>query len=162
MRKKKDDLSDFLTSDLPEEVSISKKEKSDRPGLFDYVKDLSYEKKNLAGKIKEETGNFPSEYVPYVVMKAFGNAPDTVLIANELNIRFSEIDTESQYQFFLYAIPKKRRFNKFFSEDKDRTKQIQALSKYFETGYNDARTNLKMFSKNELDYIVSLYEDKNK
>lgn len=155
---KKDDLSDFLCSEVQEQAE-EVKEKG--PGLFDFVKDLSYDKKNLARAIKESTGSFPKEYVPYVVLKAFGNSPDTVLLANEINVRFSLIDTEHQYEFFLYGIPKKKRFNKFFSEDKKYTKRIQAISNYYECGYNDAKANYKLFSEPELDRLVKLYEDVN-
>ena len=155
---KKDDLSDFLCSDALEQAE-EVEEKG--PGLFDFVKDLSYDKKNLAGSIKEATGSFPKEYVPYVVLKAFGNSPDTVLIANEINVRFPLIDTEHQYEFFLYGIPKKKRFNKFFSEDKKYAKRIQAIANYYECGSNDAKANYRLFSEPELDRLVKLYEDVN-
>lgn len=153
-RRKKEDFSleNFISPDWkPEEA---KEEKVKLPGLFDYVKDLSFEKKNLAKQIEEETGRFPSEFVPYVVLKAFGNSSDTVLLANEINIRFTEIPTEAQYSFYLYGIPRRKRFNKFYSEDKDRTNRIKALMTYFNWGMNDAVSNMKMFSEQELKELI--------
>ena len=161
-RKKKDSFSldDFISPDWkPEEVQ---EEKQKLPGLFDYVKDLSFEKKNLAKEIEEQTGKFPSEFVPYVVLKTFGNSVDTVLLANEINIRFGEIPTEIQYQFYLYGIPKRKRFNKFYSEDKERTEIIKALMKYFSWGMNESIINMKMFSKEELKEIVRRTTDEGK
>lgn len=158
--KKDDDISDFLTS----EVSADEKEEEPKKAglkLFDYVKDLSYDKKGLALQVKRETGSFPREYVPYVAMKAFGNSPDTVLLANEVNVRFSMIDTEFQYEFFLYGIPKKKRFNKFFSENKTYMKRLQAIARYYECGTNDARASYRLIPEPELDRLVKLYEDVN-
>lgn len=151
-RKKEESLDDFISPDWkPEE---QKEEKQKLPGLFDYVKDLSFEKKNLAKQIEDETGTFPNEFVPYVVLKTFGNSPDTVLLANEINIRFGEIPKEAQYAFYLYGIPKRKRFNKFYSEDKERTEKIKALMKYFGWGINESSINMKMFTDKELKELI--------
>lgn len=151
-RKKEESLDDFISPDWePEQV---KEEKQKLPGLFDYVKDLSFEKKNLAQQIENEIGKFPSEFVPYVVLKTFGNSPDTVLLANEINIRFGDIPANMQYLFYLYGIPKRKRFNKFYSEDKDRTAIIKALMVYYGWGMNEATINMKMFTEKELKEIV--------
>lgn len=153
-RRKKEDFSleDFISPDWkPEET---KEEKVKLPGLFDYVKDLSFEKKNLAKQIEEETGKFPSEFVPYVVLKTFGNSSDTVLLANEINIRFGEIPADMQYLFYLYGIPKRKRFNKFYSEDKERTARLKSLMTYFSWGMNESAINMKMFTEQELNEIV--------
>ena len=156
-RKKKDPLEDFVLPDWSPEVKEEEKQKL--PGLFDYVKDLSFEKRNLAKQVEEETGKFPSEFVPYVVLKTFGNSPDTVLLANEINIRFTELSPEVQYQFYLYGLPKRKRFNKFYSEDKERTEIIHALMKYYNWGMNESIINMKMFTKDELKEIVRRVTD---
>lgn len=146
------DLDDFISPDYaPEEV---KEEKEKLPGLFDYINDLSFKKENLAAVIESKTGVFPSEFVPYITIKAFGNYPDTVLLANELNIRFGDIPAEAQYLFYLYGVPKRKRFAKFYSEDKDNTAAISALAKYFRWGSKEAAANLKMFTKQEIDEII--------
>lgn len=159
-RKRKDasrrttefNLEDFISPDY-EATTEHPGEKIKRPGLFDYVNDLSYTKEGLAFKVQEETGSWPSEFVPFIVVKAFGNYWDTVLLANELNIRFQETPADAQYQFWLNAVPKKKRFAKFHSEDKDRTDLIRCVATYFQWGSKEAEANLKMLTQDELDYI---------
>lgn len=145
-------LNDFISPDQTVNVKHSGDEKK-RPGLFDYVNDVSFKKEGLAFKIQEETGTWPSEFVPFIVVKAFGNYWDTILLANELNIRFQEVPREAQYQFWMNAIPKKKRFAKFHSEDKDRSELIRCVATYFQWGSKEAEANLKMFTQSELEYI---------
>ena len=153
MKSANDDISNFVVPDYNNsETVLDNIEKSF--GLFDYINDLSYEKKNLADIQKEKTGKFPSEFVPYVCLKAFGNYRDTVLLANEINVRFFNIDAENQYKFYLYAVPKKKRFAKFFSEDKKRTEAILALAKYYKWSSGEAEANLHMFTKDQIESII--------
>lgn len=154
------DLEDFLSPDYDPNATKEKEEQEQIPKLFDYINDLSFKKENLAYQIKEKTGVFPSEFVPYVAIKAFGNFRDTVLFANLMNCGFKYIQPEYQYLFYLYGIPKKRRFGKFFSYDKDREETILAVAKYFHIASGEAEKNLHMFSPEELKYIRNAVKDK--
>ena len=151
--KSSDDLSDFVVPDY-EGPNTTSSEPIKSFSLFDYINDLSFDKNDLAGKQKAETGKFPTEFVPYVCLKAFGNYRDTVLLANEINIRFGEIDAENQYKFYLYAVPKRKRFAKFFSEDKKRSEAILALAKYYKWSSGEAEANLHMFTKDQIESII--------
>lgn len=148
------EIDDFLKPPGKPKLESEPEEKQKLPGLFDYINDLTFGKMNLARKIEADTGKFPSEFVPYIALKAFGNYRDTVLLANEINIRFSELSAPEQYDFYLYAIPKRKRFSKFYSADTYRESAIRALSKYFGWGSKEAEANLKMYSKEEIDELI--------
>lgn len=128
------------------------------PGLFDYINDLSEKKELLAFQVEEQNLKFPSEVVPYMINKAFGNFCDTVFYANALN-RFN-MSPESTYLFYTYAVPKKRRFSKWYKPDESKEKDIQNLMKYYEWGRNEALENYKLFSKEELKELSEKFIEK--
>ena len=151
-----DSLEDFVTPDYVPEKKTEEDEAAEKlPKLFDYINDLSYRKENLAKRITDKTGKFPAEFVPFVALRAFGNFYDTVLFANEINIRFSELSPEIQYLFYLNALPKRRRYAKYYSTDKSYNEVISAIAKYFHTGCNDAKYNYHMLTKEQTEHIVS-------
>ena len=76
------------------------------------------------------------------------------MLANIVNTHFGEIPVEAQYLFYLYGIPKRKRFAKFYSPDASHDEEVAALTKYFRWGTREARANLKMFSKEELKEII--------
>lgn len=149
-----DELEDFVSPDYQPPKAACEEVKEELPKLFDYINDLSFKKTNLAQQVQDEIGQFPSEFVPYIATKSFGNFPDTVLLANVVNTHFGEIPVEAQYLFYLYGIPKRKRFAKFYSPDASHDEEVAALSKYFRWGTREARANLKMFSKEELKEII--------
>lgn len=85
--------------------------------VFDYVK-----------SINEKTERMPiDDYVPYIVNKAFSFMPDTVFYANTMNIN-SHIDAQWQYDFYYYALPKKKRFGKWIKKD---VPDIASIREYY-------------------------------
>lgn len=157
-----DELNDFVSPDYVKEETDEEKAHS-LPKLFDYINDLSFKKENLAKRVQQETGKFPSEFVPYIAIKAFGNFKDTVILANEINTHFNEIPSDMQYLFYLHGIPRRKRFSKFYSTDTDRETAVSALAKYFQWGCREAEANMKMFNKEEIAEIIRrLNDDRNK
>lgn len=153
------DIDEFISPDC---ISTEKQEEKIKlPGLFDYINDLSFKKENLAKRVKEEIGVFPSEFVPYITIKAFGNYKDTVFLANMMNINFNYIPNDAQYMFYLYSVPKKKRFAKFYSVNSERETKIKALAKYFHWGSREAEANLKMFSTDEINEIIKKTQSEN-
>ena len=149
-----DELEDFVSPDYQPPKADCEEVKEELPKLFDYINDLSFKKTNLAQQVQDEIGQFPSEFVSYIATKSFGNFPDTVLLANIVNTHFGEIPVEAQYLFYLYGVPKRKRFAKFYSPDASHDEEVAALAKYFRWGTREARANLKMFSKEELKEII--------
>lgn len=72
----------------------------------------------------EEIGD--KGYLPFMINRSFSYHIDTVMLANELNIR-PNMPKKWQYDFYRFAIkPKKKRFSKWAKPDDD--KLIEEIS----------------------------------
>lgn len=102
----------------PEEFDTKEEKQVERePGLFDMVNDISNGGMVVRRWLKEH-GKLPSTYNGFIIAKAFSNYFDTVLWANEWNIR-SEMPDVAQYYLFSGAIKPRKRFGKWYKPVKD-------------------------------------------
>lgn len=77
------------------------------PGLFDYLDALGMTKKDLL-----TTPEAIKAFSPWVTNVAFSQHIDTIFYANECN-RIGGTPDYAIYQFYLHALPKKKRFGKW-------------------------------------------------
>jgi hypothetical protein len=74
-------------------------------------------------------------YVPFITNRSLSQFIDTVLYANEMNMR-SHLDNKLQYHFLINSIRPKKRFSKWAKrQDGD---DFEAVKAYF--NYNNAKT----------------------
>lgn len=145
-------LDDFICRKVPvQEQEEIKKEKG--LGLFDYIRDMSDTKKLLAFDTEVAEGKFPGIPV-FMVNKAFANFQDTIYIANELN-KYN-ISDKVAYLFYTYGAPKRKRFAKWYKSDDKKELDIKNLCTYYNWGFKEARENMKLFSREELDHLNTI------
>ena len=75
---------------------------------FDFVKSIN-EKKQVDN---------PAQYNPFIANLAFSQTMDTVLLANEMNVRH-QLPPEAQYDFLYGSISKRRRWGKWYKGDEN-------------------------------------------
>jgi len=122
---------------------------------FDFVKSVSYDKKDIMVDDIEEKA-----YQPFLINKALSYHQDAVFLVNEMNTR---IDTGGrlQYLFFINTLRKRQRFSKwhkpFESKKLDTVKQAfgvssQRAKEYLELlndkQYRDLKDSMKIGGKN--------------
>ena len=108
---------------------------------FDYIKDINFAKEYI-----EDLSN----YVPFVINRSFSYHPDTVFIANELNIK-QNIPEKAQYLFLLNTISKAKRFAKW--EKKSKIDDLEVVKTYFGYSAEKAKQALKVLNKKQLELI---------
>lgn len=59
-------------------------------------------------------------YSPFMMNRVFSNTQDTVLFANELNMRWANLTNQQQFDFYYHSLPKKRRYGKWNKNQDDR------------------------------------------
>ena len=118
---------------------------------FDYIKDASYDKKNLM-RDTDNDALCESEYVPWLANISFSNHPDTILHANLMNVNW-HIDNRPQYEYYLNAVRKKRRYgwNKV-----DKISDLELVRESYQCGNNKARDYLKILSREQLDQLEKM------
>lgn len=101
---------------------------------FDYISAINFSKQDLmTGTENDELAE--NGYVPFVTNRSLSQFIDTILYANEMNMR-GHLDNKLQYHFLINSIRPKKRFSKWAKrQDSD---DFEAVKAYF--SYNNAKT----------------------
>lgn len=96
---------------------------------FDFLNAINFDKKDLIG----EDPSVEREYNAFMVNRGLSYFNDTILYANAMN-GFPSLDNKIQFDFYLHAIPKRKRFSKWAKKDQqtDRLKLVMLHYKYNE------------------------------
>ena len=118
------------------------------PKLFDYVNSASYNKKDLMEDKEDEKA-----YEPFVVNKAFSNHMDTSLYANEMN-RLSLLPKKLQYDFYLHAIKKRKRYG---WAKADKIENLDIVQQYFMCNPERAKEIIKFLTPDHIEDIKQTF-----
>lgn len=101
---------------------------------FDYVNAINFTKHDLmTGTENDELAE--SGYVPFLTNRSLSNFPDTILYANEMNMKH-HLDNKLQFHYLINSIRPKKRFSKWAKrQDSD---DFEAVKAYFK--YNNTKT----------------------
>ena len=114
--------------------------------LFDFLNDLNHEKKHILHNdyLAEK------DYSPFIVNLAMSLRIDTILYANDMNIRHS-IPKEMHYDYFYHALSAQKRFAKWPKKTKD--EDVLLIKKYYNINTHRAMEYLSLISDDELQII---------
>jgi len=112
---------------------------------FVFVNSISYSK-----KIKSLSSLDESIYNPFITNKNFSYFVDTILIANEINMRHTA-DKKLQYDYLLNKIRPRKRFSKWNKHIKDGS--IELIKEYYKVNDVKAKTILTLLSDQQIDQI---------
>jgi len=110
--------------------------------LKDWLNSINFTKEDLT----EHTKDYP----PYIVNRCLSGHLDCVLFANEMN-KYSFLDKDMQYSFYLNTLRKKKRFSPWLRKEK--VTDLQCVKQYYGYSNEKASQALKILSKQQLDYI---------
>lgn len=119
---------------------------------FDYVKAINYTKEDLmVDEVSEKT------YNPFIINRALSMGIDTVLQANEMNMRHG-LDKRLQFDFLLNSISKRKRFDKWQKAEK--SEDLEYVKQYFNYSYPKAVQALSILSPKQLNEIKTILNKK--
>ena len=128
-----------------------------KPVFKDDLSDLNIITKNV-GELKEIIdGEQQKSYSPGFINRFFSYHPETVLIANSLNMNH-HLDYRLQYDFLLNTIPPRKRFSKRVV-DKQHHRQIAAIQQYYHVSYERAGAIKKILRPDEIEDIVKIIDE---
>ena len=114
--------------------------------LKDWLNSINFNKNNLI----EEDPSVIKDYAPYIVNRCLSGNLDCIMFVNEMN-RYSFLDKDIQYNFYLNTLRKKKRFSPWLRKDK--VTDLQSVKQYYGYSNEKASQALKILSKQQLDYI---------
>ena len=74
---------------------------------------------NFTKKIPEDPSEIKS-YSPYIINRCLSGHLDCIMFANEMN-KYSFLDKDMQYSFYLNTLRKKKRFSPWLRKEKSQT-----------------------------------------
>lgn len=116
---------------------------------FDYLNAINHTKVNI---IEDSDNPELAEklYPPYLVNRGLSYYTDTILFANEMNIRH-QCDNKLQFDFYLNSIRKRKRFSKWFKKEQD--ENLDIIMSHYGYSYEKAKQVLSLFTEEKLQQL---------
>ena len=112
---------------------------------FEFVKAINNKQNIIRDDLDEKA------YLPYMINHSFSYFPDTVLLANEMNINH-HLDNKPQNDFFINTIRKNpKRFSKWNKTKSDA--DFEAVKEYYGYSNEKARSALSLLSTEQINII---------
>ena len=119
--------------------------------LKDWLNSINFNKENLI----EEDPSTIKDYPPYIINRCLSGHLDCVMFANEMN-KYSSLDKDMQYSFYLNTLRKKKRFSPWLRKDK--VTDLEIIKQYYGYSNEKASQALKILSKQQLEFIKQRLE----
>lgn len=117
--------------------------------VFDFVKDVSFNKHNILTEENEES------YIPIIINRALGYYSDTVMFSNEMNMKH-HLDKKLQHDFYLHGLRKRKRYTPWHKKEVDH--ELEAISQYFQYSRQKAKEARKLLSQDQIIIILKSME----
>jgi len=118
--------------------------------LKDWLNSINFTKENLI-----EDPDMISSYPPYIINRCLSGHLDTVLFANEMN-KYSNIDKDMQYSFFLYTLRKRKRFSPWLK--KEQIEDLDLVKKHYGYSNEKAKVAVSLLTKTQLETIRNKHD----
>ena len=118
---------------------------------FVYVDSVSHTKKNLM-RGTENDDLSEKGYSPFLTNRSLSYHQDSVLYANEMNLR-PQLDSKQQYEYLLNTLRKRKRFAKWKKQKPDAT--VEMIMEYFGYGRAKAEQAMRVLTDDQLTMIES-------
>ena len=119
--------------------------------LKDWLNSINFTKEDL---IKDDPSVI-KDYPPYIINRCLSGHLDTVLYSNEMN-KYSSLDKDMQYKFYLNSVRKRKRFSPWIRKDK--ISDLECVKSYYGYSNEKAKQTLKILNKEQIDFIKSKFE----
>ena len=114
--------------------------------LKDWLNSINFTKKNLI----EEDPSVKKDYSPYIINRCLSGNLDCILFVNEMN-KYSFLDKDMQYSFYLNTLRKKKRFSPWLRKDK--VTDLEIIKQYYGYSNEKASQALKILTPEQINYI---------
>ena len=119
--------------------------------LKDWLNSINFNKTNLI----EEDPSTIKDYAPYIINRCLSGNIDSILFANEMN-KYSFLDKDMQYSFYLNTLRKKKRFSPWLRKDK--VTDLEIIKQYYGYSNEKASNALKILTPEQIKFIKQRLE----
>jgi len=121
------------------------------PTPFDFIAAVGQTKVDMLA-------NDPSmekAYTPYVINRGFSYFIDTILHANEMNIK-NNLDNGPQFYYYMGSLPSKKRFSKWHKAEK--SESLDLIQEHYGVRREIAKQYLKILGESDLENIREIHD----
>ena len=104
---------------------------------------------NFTKEAPEDPAEIKS-YSPYIINRCLSGHLDCIMFANEMN-KYSFLDKDMQYSFYLNTLRKKKRFSPWLRKDK--VTDLEIIKQYYGYSNEKASQALKILTPEQISYI---------
>jgi len=119
--------------------------------LKDWLNSINFTKENLI----EEDPSVKKDYSPYIINRCLSGNLDCILFVNEMN-KYSFLDKDMQYSFYLNTLRKKKRFSPWLRKDK--VTDLEIIKQYYGYSNEKASQALKILTPEQIKFIKQRLE----
>jgi hypothetical protein len=119
--------------------------------LKDWLNSINFTKKNLI----EEDPSVKKDYSPYIINRCLSGNLDCILFVNEMN-KYSFLDKDMQYSFYLNTLRKKKRFSPWLRKYK--VTDLEIIKQYYGYSNEKASQALKILTPEQIKFIKQRLE----
>ena len=119
--------------------------------LKDWLNSINFNKENLI----EEDPSTIKDYAPYIINRCLSGNIDSILFVNEMN-KYSFLDKDMQYSFYLNTLRKKKRFSPWLRKDK--VTDLEIIKQYYGYSNEKAYNALKILTPEQIKFIKQRLE----
>ena len=114
--------------------------------LKDWLNSINFNKQNLI----EEDPSTIKDYAPYIINRCLSGNLDCIMFANEMN-KYSFLDKDMQYSFYLNTLRKRKRFSPWLRKDK--VTDLEIIKQYYGYSNEKASNALKILTPEQIKFI---------
>ena len=114
--------------------------------LKDWLNSINFNKQSLIEEDPSEIKNYP----PYIINRCLSGHLDCIMFANEMN-KYSFLDKDMQYSFYLNSLRKKKRFSPWLRKDK--VTDLEIIKQYYGYSNEKASNALKILTPEQIKFI---------
>ena len=118
--------------------------------LKDWLNSINFTKENLI-EDPSEIKNYP----PYIINRCLSGHLDCIMYANEMN-KYSFLDKDMQYSFYLNTLRKKKRFSPWLRKEK--VTDLEIIKQYYGYSNEKASNALKILTPEQINFIKQRLE----
>jgi hypothetical protein len=119
--------------------------------LKDWLNSINFNKQNL---IEEDPSEIKT-YAPYIINRCLSGNLDCILFTNEMN-KYSFLDKDMQYSFYLNTLRKRKRFSPWLRKDK--VTDLEIIKQYYGYSNEKASNALKILTPEQINFIKQRLE----
>ena len=113
--------------------------------LKDWLNSINFTKENLI-EDPSEIQNYPT----YIINRCLSGHLDCIMYANEMN-KYSFLDKDMQYSFYLNTLRKKKRFSPWLRKEK--VTDLEIIKQYYGYSNEKASNALKILTPEQINFI---------